>query len=86
MRANAQRFIASAVAALVEAAGKQYALALAPAIDGDPSAIRVLVTFARAVRLIRTDASDIEVHRALRRLLAELGALRDCVSSRSAAA
>ncbi len=74
---TARRFLASAVDALVDATGKKFARALAPAVEGDPGAVAVLITFARVVRLIAGDAPDVEVHAELRALLVELAALRE---------
>ena len=73
----ATRYLASAVSALVDAAGDDYKAALEPAIEGDPDAVAVLVIFAKVVRLIVDDAPEVEVRSMLRRLLGQLVTLRD---------
>lgn len=82
--ADPERFLALAVAALVDVAGTGYAAALAPARDGDPDAVAALITFARIVRRIREGAATGEVHGLLRRLRGQLVALRERASRRAA--
>ncbi|MCC6765239.1 MAG: hypothetical protein IT293_11315 [Deltaproteobacteria bacterium] len=73
---TAAALLRAAVGALLDVVGHDYGPALAPALDGDPDAVAVLVAFMRAVNHIAAGAADTEVHTTLRQLLAALAALR----------
>lgn len=74
---TAAALVGAAVGALLDVVGRDYGPALAPALDGDPDAVAVLVTFARAINLIADGATETEVHATLRMLLRQLATLRD---------